>query len=351
MLWGDPLNLTAFKTIAGQVTLTACLLVASFSYSAKAQTPEPFYKGKTIQIIVGNTTGTGFDLYARAVAQFMSKYIPGQPALVVSNMPGASGIRSMQFLSSGAPKDGTTIATFNSNLINLSLLEPEATKNIDIDTFNWLASLASDTKACFSWSESGVKKLDDLKTHKLIIGSSGRGSGDIFGTILNRLYGSNVQIVLGYGTNPDVWLAFEKGEASGNCTGWSVIPQRKPDWIRDNKVSLLVQFAKTPAASMPNVPLIYDLPMEDDLRAAIAFMTQADGFVRPFAAPAGVPKDRVDILRKAFDALVKDQEFLDFAAKSSMDIDYMNGDALNAAVQDIRHTPAAAVDLARKVSK
>jgi hypothetical protein len=329
----------------------ALILILPLQRPTLAQNLDPFYKGKTIQIIVGNTTGTGFDLYARAVAQYMSKYIPGQPTLVVSNMPGASGLRAMQFLTSGAAKDGTIIATFNSNLVNLSLLEPEATKNIDIDGFNWLASLASDTKACFSWSQSGVTRLDDLKTHKLIIGSSGRGSGDIFGTILNRLYGSNVQIVLGYGTNPDVWLAFEKGEASGNCTGWSVIPQRKPDWIRDNKVSLLVQFAKTPAASMPNVPLIYDLPMEEELRAAIAFMTQADGFVRPFAAPAGVPQERLEILRNAFDALVKDADFLDFAAKSSMDIDYMNGAALAASVHDIRNTPAAAVELARKVSK
>jgi tripartite-type tricarboxylate transporter receptor subunit TctC len=328
-----------------------CLLATSISVSAVAQTPEVFYKGKTIQIIVGNTTGTGFDLYARAVAQFMSKYIPGQPALVVSNMPGASGLRAMQYLTSGAPKDGTAIATFNSNLVNLSVLDPEATKAVDIDSFVWLASLASDTKACFSWTQSGVTHLEDLKTHKLIIGSSGRGSGDIFGTILNRLYGSNVQIVLGYGTNPDVWLAFETGEASGNCTGWSVMPQRKPDWIRDNKISLLVQFAKTPSASMPKVPLIYDLPMDDELRAAIAFMTQADGFVRPFAAPAGVPNERIEVLRKAFDALVKDREFLDFAAKSSMDIEYMDGNALASSVNEIRHTPAAAVELARKVSK
>jgi tripartite-type tricarboxylate transporter receptor subunit TctC len=310
-----------------------------------------FYLGKSVQIIVGNPAGTGFDLYARALAQYMPKYIPGRPSIVVSNMPGASGVRAVQYLSSSAPRDGTVFGTFNVNLLSLSVTEPETARNVDFDNLNWLGSMASGSKACFAWSQSGVATLDDLKTRKLIIGSSGRGSGDFFGSILKTLYGDRVQIVVGYASNPDVWLAFEKGEASGNCTGWDVVPQLKPDWVRDHKINVLVQFARKPMEGLEHVPLIFDLPMPEDLRGAIAFLTLADGAVRPYAAPPGVPEDRIDILRAAFAQTLKDDEFLAFARQGNLTLDYVDAEKLAQMAKEITNTPKDAVETARKLGQ
>ena len=334
------------------VRWTLAAIASGFlTQTAPAQTAPDFYQGKTIQVIVGNPTGTGFDLYARALAQHMPKHIPGKPSMVVQNLPGAGSLKGLQFLSVTAPRDGTTIGTFNANLVNLSVLEPKTTETIDFDALNWLGNMSSDTKVCFSWTESGVRKPEDLKTKQLILGATSKGSGDVYGSILRTLYGDNVKIVLGYVTNADVWVAFENGEATGNCTGWGVIPVRKPDWVRDNKVSVLVQFAKTASPYLKDAPLIYDLPMSDEMRSAISFITQADAITRPFIAPPGVPKDRVDILRRAFAETLHDREFLDFVKRADLDIAYMDAETLARTVSDIRRTPRAAVELARKLSE
>ncbi len=331
----------------------SALCMAAFASMpvAHAQTATDFYQGKTIQVIVGNPTGTGFDLYARALAQYMPKYIPGKPGFVVQNMPGAASLKGLQYISMTAARDGTVIGTFNSNLVNLSVLEPKTTETVDFDKLNWLGNMSSDTKVCFSWSASGVAKPEDLRTKELILGATSKGSGDIYGSILRTLYGDKVRIVLGYSTNADVWLAFEKGEASGNCTGWGVMPIRKPDWIRDGKINVLVQFTKTASPQLPNVPLIYDLPMSDEMRDAVTFITQTDAITRPFVAPPGVPADRMAILRKAFAETMKDDEFLAFAKKTELDIAYMDAETLGKAVGDIRRTPRAAVELARKLAE
>ena len=329
----------------------AWAVVWSCAPAANAQSPADFYHGRTIQVIVGNPTGTGFDLYARALAQFMPNFIPGHPSIVVSNMPGAASLKGLQYISANAPRDGTTIGTFNANLINLSVLEPKTTENVDFDNLNWLGNMSSDTKVCFAWSAAGVTKPDDLKTKKLIIGATSKGSGDVYGSILRTIYGDNVKIVLGYVTNADVWVAFENGEATGNCTGWGVIPVRKPDWVRDHKVDVLAQFAKTPSPYLKDAPLIYDLPMSDEMRAAISFLTQGDAMTRPFVAPPGVPKDRVAILQRAFADTLKDPDFLAFVKKADLDIAYMDAETLARTVADIRRTPREAVELARKLSE
>ena len=322
----------------------------AFGFGAQAQTSD-FYQGKTIQVIVGNPTGTGFDLYARALAQHMPRFLPGKPSMVVSNMPGAASLKALQYVSANAPRDGTTIGTFNANLVNLSVLEPKTTENVDFDNMNWLGNMSSDTKVCFSWTASGDSKPDYLNTKQLILGATSKGSGDVFGTILRTIYGDNVKIVLGYVTNADVWLAFENGEATGNCTGWGVMPIRRPDWIRDHKIAVLAQFAKKKSPLLPDAPLIYDLPMSQEMKDAVAFISQADSITRPFVAPPGVPKERVELLRKAFEQTLRDPEFLEYAKKTELDIEYMDGDTLARTVADVRRTPRAAVEMARKLSE
>ncbi len=327
----------------------AAAIVSGSISASHAQTD--FYAGKSIQVIVGNPTGTGFDLYARALAQYMPRHIPGKPGIIVQNMPGAASLKGLQYLSMTAARDGTVIGTFNSNLVNLSVLEPKTMESVDFDKLNWLGNMSSDVKVCFSWSASGVARPDDLRTKQLIIGATSKGSGDIYGSILRTLYGDNVKIVLGYTTNADVWLAFERGEASANCTGWGVIPIRKPDWVRDGKLNVLVQFARKPSPQLPNAPLVFDLPMSPEMKDAVAFITQTDAITRPFVTPPGVPADRVAILQKAFAETLKDPEFLAFAKKTDLDIEFMDAETLKNTVAEIRRTPRAAVELARKLAE
>lgn len=336
--------------IRGSVLALSALAAAAFA-AGPARGADEFYKGKTIQIVVGNPAGTGFDLYARAVARFMGKYIPGEPAIVVQNMPGAAGLRALQFLSVNAPKDGTYIGTFNANLINLSVLEPKTTETIDFTSMNWLGNMSAASKVCFSWTDSGITSLQALQNKQLVIGGSAKGSGDIYGALLKAVFGDKIKVVVGYGTNADTWLAFERGELTGNCTGWTQLPRKNPEWIRDGKISVLVQFAKKPIRELPKVPLIYDLPLSDDLRGAIEFLTQSDAIVRPFAAPPGVPAERVEILKQAFAKTAADAEFLAYAEKADLEIIYMDADGLRKTVEEIRRTPTKSVEVARKLAE
>ncbi len=238
---GKPMSSAAIR-----MGLLALGLATLLSRAAAAQQPVgDFYRGKTIDFLVGYPPGAGYDTYGRALAQFMGKFIPGRPAIVVQNMPGASSLKALQYLSAQAPRDGTAIGIFNPQLVNLSMLEPD-TVNVDFSKLTLLGNMSSDTKVCFAWKGSGVKSVEDLRKRPFVIGGTSQGAGFIYGAIMRAVFDDKMKIVLGYPSNSDVWLAMERGEADGNCTGWGVIPAMRPDWIRDNKVKVLVQFAETP---------------------------------------------------------------------------------------------------------
>ncbi len=340
----ETMILTRIRPWVAALAVSAAVLAP-----AMAQQPD-FYRGKTMEFIVGYPPGAGFDIYGRTLAQFMGKHIPGNPTLVVKNMPGASSLKGLQYISAQAPKDGTSIGIFNPTLINLSVLEPKQV-DVDFSKLTWLGNMSNDTKVCFAWGSSGIRSADDIRAKQLIIGGTAQGAGLAYGSIMKAIFGDHVKLVLGYPSNSDVWLALERGEAEGNCTGWGVIPAMKPDWVANKKVNVLVQFAKKPSALLPNVPLVFDLGISDDLKAAVSFLTLADSFTRPIIAPPGIPADRAKLLRDAFHATMKDPEFLAQAAKGNLEIDPMDAETLVGLVQEIRNTPASAVELAKKLSQ
>ena len=330
--------------------LAGALLLAFAAPAAAQQSVADFYRGRTVDFIVGYPPGAGYDIYGRTLAQFIGKHIPGNPVVVVKNMPGASSLVGLKYLAVQAPKDGSTIGIFNPTLVNLSVLEP---KQVDVDfaALTWLGNMSNDTKVCFSWRPSGILTADDIRAKQIVIGGTPQGAGFAYGAIMKAIFGDHVKIVLGYPSNSDVWLAMERGEAEGNCTGWGVIPSMRPDWVKENKVSVFVQFAKQPNPLLPKVPLVYDLGVSDELKAAIAFITLGDSFTRPVIAPPGVPADRATALREAFLATLRDPDFLAQAEKTSLEIAPMDATTLAGLVQDVRSTPPAAVELARKLSQ
>jgi tripartite-type tricarboxylate transporter receptor subunit TctC len=307
-----------------------------------------FYKGRTIDLVVGYGTGGGYDTYARALAPFLAKHVPGSSQIVIRNMPGASSLTALRHVATAAPRDGTVIGAFNPTLIAMSALEPGKVK-LDFASLTWIGNMSSDTKVCMFRSGAGLTKLEDFRTKKASIGATGQGSGTIYGVILKYIFGDNVQVVTGYPSTNDIALAMERGEVDGMCTGWGVVEVTKPDWIKRNFVNVLTQFSGQRDKRIPSVPLIHEASLPAGMSEAITFLTLSDMVTRPFVGPAGIPADRTTALRRAFDAAVADPDFLAFARKTSLDIDPTTGEELAKIVSGIFATSPQALEFARKL--
>ena len=346
LLWG----LWARRDHALRVLTSACLCLLA-STACHAQSPvADFYAGRNVDFIIGYAPGGGFDLYGRALAQHMGRHIPGKPNVVVKNMPGAASLKALQYISDQAPRDGSVLGLINSSLVNLAVLDP-AQVNVDISRLTLIGNMSSDVKACFAWTTTGIRTLDDVKRRGSVLGGTAQGSEAVYGAILKRMLGDKLKIVLGYPTGTDIWLAMERGEVEGNCTGWGIVATMRPDWITDKKVNVFVQFARKASPDLPDVPLIGDSDASADLKAATNFISLADQFPRPIIAPPNVPDDRAKALRDAMQATLRDSEFLADARRAKLDIIPMDAGTLTRLVQEVLETPKPAVEIARDLLK
>ena len=329
----------------------AAVLICATAWAAQAAANDEaasFYKGRSIDRVVGYGTGGGYDTYARALAPFLAKHVPGGPQIIIRNMPGASSLTALRHVATAAPRDGSVIGAFNPTLIAVSALEPGKVK-LDFASLTWIGNMSSDTKVCMFRNGAGLTRLEDLKTKKASIGATGQGSGTIYGVILKHIYGDNVQVVTGYPSTNDIALAMERGEVDGMCTGWGVVEVTKPDWIKRSFVNVLTQFASQRDKRIASVPLIHEASLPAGMSEAITFLTLSDTATRPFVGPAGIPADRTAALRRAFDAAMADPEFLAYARKASLDIDPTTGENLAKIVSGIFATSPQALAFARKL--
>ena len=329
--------------------LMAAIFSGVTTMPAAAETADDTVKIARLEILVGNAPGGGFDLFARLLAQHFGRHIAGAPGVTVKNMPGGAGLRLLQHLAFQAPKDGTTVGIFNPALINGAMLEPNEFK-VDLQGFGWIGSLSRDTKVCFASAASGVRDSSGAATRGVVLGGTMQGSTALYGSIFRAIGGEKIRLVLGYQSNNDVWLAVDRGEIDGGCTGWGAIPAARPDWISERKVDVLLQFANKPDPSVPPAPIAADLAKSTEMKAAIEFLTFADGFTRPVVTPPGVPGDRLRLLRLAFDEMIADPRFLQNAKAMNIDIYPMKGAALGASVEQILATPAETIATARQIS-
>ena len=297
----------------------AVLSLVGAGRSAIAQTG--FYEGKTVNIIVSYAPGGGYDFYSRLLARHISNHIPGKPTIIVQNMPGAAGVVASNYVYVAATKDGTVIAAVDQNIPMFQLLGGDGVR-FDVAKFQWLGNIASANGLVMAWHESGIKTLEDAKARPISIGTTGTNDDAyIYAKVLNATLGTKFQIVSGYNGTSAVNMAIERGEVSamGRATYFGFLAQ-KPDWLRDKKVSLLAQlgFAKQP--ELPEVPLLIDLMPDDDTRqiAGLVTLPTAIGYSH-WLAPE-VPADRVAILRSAYEATMKDPEFLADAEKQGLQI-------------------------------
>jgi tripartite-type tricarboxylate transporter receptor subunit TctC len=320
------------------------LFTLAFAQPAAAQSAAEFYKGKTINLAIGFSAGGGYDLYARQLARYMGKHIPGNPTVVPQNMPGAGSLKAANYIYSAAPKDGTAFGTFARTTGINPLLDSGA--KFDGTKFAWLGSVTDDTSTCVTWHTTAIKSWDDFVTKPVTLGGQGPSSEpDMFARLYKNVFGAPIKLVPGYPGTNEITLAMERGEVDGLCgLSWSTIKTRHAKWLSEKKVTIVVQaaFKKEPeieAQTSYPVPLVMDQAKDKEKIQILKLILAAQQMARPFAAPPDIPADRKAALVKAFDDTMKDQEFLADAKKLNLDVAPVSGKELDALLAELYATP------------
>jgi tripartite-type tricarboxylate transporter receptor subunit TctC len=318
-----------------EIVALACVIWTS---GARAQSVEEFYKGKTINLIIGYSVGGGYDLYARQLARHIGKYIPGKPTIVPQNMTGAGSLRAASYLYTAAPKDGTAFGTFSRAMAIQPLL---ANAPFDGTKFTWLGSVTNDTSTCITWHTSPVKTWSDMLEKPLTLGGEGPGADpDIFALLYKNVFGAKVKLVPGYHGTNDVTLAMERGEVDGLCgLSWSTLKSRHMQWMKDKRINILVQAAFKKQPQMGDVPLITEQVKNPEQMQILKLILTTQELARPFAAPPGIPDDRKAALIAAFDQTVKDPEFLSEAQKLQLDVNPVSAKSIDEQLAELYATP------------
>lgn len=306
--------------------LLALALVASLAPAYGQQPAAPFYQGKTLTLLIGFGPGGGNDIWARMVARHIGKHIPGNPTVVSQNLPGGGGLLVANQLYNISPKDGTVIALINRGIPMEPLLGGAGTQ-FDPLKFNWLGSPDQDTAICVSRTDSGVTSMKLLNEKELIMGATGSGADSaIYPEFMGLLLGMKFKVVKGYRGSNEVRLAMERGEVQGICGSNDSV--MNSDIARQGKVTILFQARLDPDPRMKNVPLGAAGARTAEERQILELFFLRAALGRPFVAPPGVPAERIDILRRAFDATMKDPVFVSEAQKQKFSVEPMTGEEL-----------------------
>jgi tripartite-type tricarboxylate transporter receptor subunit TctC len=327
-------------TLAGHIALTT-------EAGAQQDAVAAFYRGRTVQAVVGYTPGSTFELYLRIFVPHLQRHVPGNPTIVVQHMPGAGSLKVTAYLATVAPKDGSVIGIINPVTTIEPLIDPEA--KFDPRAFNWLGSLNSEISTCAFWNKD-LKTLADLKQRReVIVGSTGPAAGStVDARVLGPLGGINFKIVTGYPGLTEVRLAAERGEVDGHC-GMQVSAIKAVVWddFKAGRIAVPVQMALQKHAELPDVPNAYDLAIKEDDRQLFRLIFGPWAYGRPMLAPPDTQNDRVAALRAAFKAAVADPQFVAEAKRINLEIQPTAPDAIERLLDDVLRTPAPVVERAR----
>ena len=310
------------RGLAEKVWIAVVLGALLLLWTAVAAAQTPFYRGKTVTLVVSSSAGGGYDIMARTIARYLPKHIPGSPRVVVTNMPGAGGISATNYLYRGAPKDGTVIGSVQNNLPFEPLLGTREAI-FDPTKFNWLGSPSIEVGLIVVWKSVPVNTIDDLKQREITVGSSGANSTPSFyARLINETLKTKMKIVVGYPGQNEAYLAMERGEVDGfPSLFYNTLNATRPNWRTERNVKLILQYGLEKEPALPDVPSALDLAATEDdrqlLRAGLAMVTMG----RPYLMPPDVPAERVAIMRKAVEDTFEDPEFLAEADRLALGVE------------------------------
>src|SRR5215813_3503170 len=311
--------------------LIAITAASTLPLAAAADEIADFYARKTMTISVGSSAGGNYDLYARLLARHIGGHIPGRPAVIVQNLPGAGSRRLANVLSAVGPHDGTIIGLPNQGIAMDQALGAEGVQ-FDARKFHWIGSPVEDVNVFWAWHTHPIRRIEDAKEREFVAGATGPGSPTTFyPRIMNTVLGTRFRVVAGYPGSNELDLAIEKGEVSGRVVGWSSL-KITSDFVPAGKARVLLQFALRKAQDLPDVRLLQELAGSERDRQIFDYLCLVQAMGRPFFMPPGTPAERVAAVRAAFVATLKDPVFRDEAARSKLEVSPVAGEALVAIV-------------------
>jgi tripartite-type tricarboxylate transporter receptor subunit TctC len=330
----------------------AMLALALLSAAPTARAEDaPDFKGKTVTIIASFEAGGPYDFYSRLVARFIGAHLPGTPNVIVQNMPGAGGLRGANYLYNVAPRDGTVMGVVSQTVAVGQVLATTPGIQYDARKYTWIGRINSNVEVHHTWHASGVRSIDDAKTREVVLAGTGPTSSSVvMPRLMNELIGTKFKVVTGYQGPTSAQLAFERGEVEGILKPWSSIKTSTPDWLRDKKIYLIVQYTRERHRELQDVPAIVDLAQNDTQRQIFALFAGGAALGTALLAPPGLPDGTTTVLRKAFDAALRDPALLDEVRKAGVDIDPLSGAELQKVVDSTFDIRPDVLEQARKLS-
>jgi tripartite-type tricarboxylate transporter receptor subunit TctC len=308
-----------------------------------------FYRGKQVQVRIGSAPGSGYDIAARLVAAHIGKYIPGNPNVIVQNVPGAGSLTLTNQLYNTAARDGTVIGAITNGMPTAPMLSPE-TARFDLSKFGWLGSTAPETIMVMVWHTAPVYSIRDLYEKEVVVGGVAHGTATVDNPLAaNAFLGTKFKIVSGYEGTTHIDLAMERGEVMGHAgIGLVTAKARNQLWFAEKKVRIIAQYGLKPHPELMDVPL-FEMPKDPSDRQAFSVIVARQEYGRPLLTPPGVPPERLAALRHAFDAAMKDSELLADAKRQTLEINPVRGDQLDKLSAQIAATPPDVAARLRKV--
>jgi tripartite-type tricarboxylate transporter receptor subunit TctC len=324
--------------------LVALLLLSAIAPVQAGDDVANFYRGKQVRVIVGSAPGGTYDLLARIVARHIGPHIPGNPTIIVQNQPTAGGLLMVNQLYALGPNDGTAIGAPLNGIPAAPLLQPAAAR-FDAAKLIWIGSTHSEPYVAYVWNTAPVQSLAELLTKQLVVGATTPGTTmNDFPLLTNAILGTKFKIVPGYASTPQMNAAMERGETEGVAAfGWFALNAQVPQWITEKKIKVIAQFGLARSRRLADVPLMIDLAKTPRDRQALAMLFGRTEYGRPYFLPPGVPADRVEALRRAFDATMKDDGFIADATRIGFELDPLSGEKVQALVAELAGTPPEVV--------
>src|SRR5262245_30576348 len=303
-------------------------------------------------MVVGYSPGATYDIYTRTFARYLGRHLPGAPNVIVQNMAGAGSLRSANFIFNAAPKDGTTIGMFARGLAMQPLLDMTGVQ-YDSRKFNWIGSISSDVSLVLSWHTRPFKTIEDLRKGEMVVAGTGSGADSvIFPYILNGVLGTKMKVVTGYPGAADFLLAVERQEADGTAgVSWSGLNASKPEWIANKRVNVIVQLGLKKNPAMNPAPLVMEFAKSDSDRGVLELIFSRQDMDYPLVAPPGTPPERLAVLRKAFEAVLSDPDYIEDAKKQHLETALMRGEQVEALIKRVMASPPEVFERARKATE